>query len=292
MTNTSVPPKASPQTVEQPSTGVPKPDLLAIEIYDSIKKQMSSPMMQGKLFFLSKVSLVLVCYTFLVLNSINDYVSPELVPECMQDKMQDLTLPLNRHLAANPAQKNALIIFASFMIDTNVFIMSARWIIFGKSFKTFLTIFCFYAFRAFMQSVFFMGYPTDYIWGHPGMFSVAVPYQPANDFFFSGHVGLCVICFLDFKRENVPFMKQFAFVSIFVEFFVLLVTRAHYFIDLVTGLIVAHYVYLLGEWIYAHYAKKQEKKIAAEKRAVKEMSKAAKRKEAKAPIKRAKKPSL
>jgi len=105
-----------------------------------------------------------------------------------------------------------------------------------------------------------MKFPSDYLWGHPGVFSITVPYEPANDFFYSGHVGICMICFITFKRAGMKYLTPFALVTMVVEFFTLLVTRAHYFIDLVTGLIVAHYFYLVADWI-EEYLQKRNKQI-------------------------------
>jgi len=210
----------------------------------------------------SKISLTVLLYTFLIMNSLHDFVSPTHVPECMKDEMQELTLPINEFLNENQFYRNALIIVSSFMIDTTAFMMTARFIIFERNFKLPLTMLAMYIFRGFLQSVFFMKFPTNYIWGSPGLFSITVPYAPANDFFFSGHVGLCTICFIYFGRQKVKPMQIFAFVTIIVEFFTLLVTRAHYFIDLVVGIVMAHYIYLIGDWIQEYL----DKRYAAKKK--------------------------
>jgi len=198
-------------------------------------------------------------YIFLIMNSLHDIVSPDYVPDCVRDEFHELTLPINRHLAQNPLHRSILIIVASTMMDINVLVMTLRFVFQGRNFKTFWIVLFFYAFRGFLQSVFFLKFPTEYIWGHPGMFSMTVPYAPANDFFYSGHVGLCTICFIDFGREKFKFMKYFSGVAWVIEFFTLLVTRAHYFIDLVIGAIVAHYIYLCGDWVYAYLWPEQKK---------------------------------
>jgi hypothetical protein len=40
-----------------------------------------------------------------------------------------------------------------------------------------------------------MRYPEGYLWDYPGFPSIFIPYGKTNDFFYSGHVGLCVIVF-------------------------------------------------------------------------------------------------
>lgn len=229
------------------------------QVIDATKSQINSP---EKKFFVIKIILVLAVYAFLVLNSLHDFVSPDYVPECVKDEMHELTLPINQYLEQNKFYKNLLIIVASLMIDINVFVLAATWVLFGKSYKTFYIITAFYLFRAFLQSVFFLKFPSNYIWGHPGMFSITVPYHPANDFFYSGHLGLCTICYIHFTREKLTFMRYFGIVTIAIEFFTLLVTRAHYFIDLVVGMIVAHYIYLVADWVQAYLLERQAEKVA------------------------------
>jgi len=230
-------------------------------INDSLKDQIKN---QGKSALALKILAMVSLYTFMIINSLHDLCNPGHVPECIRDEMQEVTLPITQFLDQNRAYRNALIILASFMIDFNVIYITIRWFLFDRNYKLFTTCFMFYLFRMFLQNVFFMRFPTDYVWGHPGLFSIAVPYAPANDFFFSGHVGLCTISFIYFKRAGRKYMAPFALVTIAIEFFTLLVTRAHYFIDLVIGIIVAHYIYLLVDWMEEYFEKRQFRKLESE----------------------------
>ncbi len=221
-------------------------------------------------FFISKVILIVLLYAFLVLNSLYNMVSPGYVPECIHDEVQDWTSPITHFLAANPIYKNVLIVTASLMLDVCTFVLACRFVFYEKNYKVGLVGISFYIFRGLLQSVFYMKFPSDYIWGHPGIFSITVPYEPANDFFYSGHVGICIICLITFKRSGWKNLTRFAILTVVVEFFTLLVTRAHYFIDLVTGLIVAHYIYLVGDWVeeYLQKRNKQQKALKKEGKSV------------------------
>jgi hypothetical protein len=89
-----------------------------------------------------------------------------------------------------------------------------------------------------------MKYPEGYLWADPGFFSIAVSYLKTNDFFFSGHVGVPVIIGLEFKNMGIYSMFYFSLFTICFEAFTMVVTRGHYCIDLITGVIVAHYIYI------------------------------------------------
>jgi hypothetical protein len=91
-----------------------------------------------------------------------------------------------------------------------------------------------------------MRFPDGYLWEYPGFPAIAISYLKTNDFFYSGHVGLPMILALEFKKLGC-FMCLF-WISIFtmlLEAFTMIVTRGHYCIDLITGIIVAHYIYML-----------------------------------------------
>jgi len=91
-----------------------------------------------------------------------------------------------------------------------------------------------------------MDRPFGYTWCNPGWPSLVVPYHDINDFYYSGHVGVCsMFLALDVsERSKLGILSLFAMVNMW---FTLTVVRTHYFIDLVTGLLLAHYSYYLGE---------------------------------------------
>jgi hypothetical protein len=72
-------------------------------------------------------------------------------------------------------------------------------------------------------------------------------YEKNNDFFYSGHVGIPLICGLEFKRNGYLWVLILCiFVSIF-EGFVMVSNRAHYGIDVIIGIICAHYFFKITE---------------------------------------------
>ena len=116
----------------------------------------------------------------------------------------------------------------------------------------------FYGFRFLCQSIFAMELPEGYYWDYPGFYSIVVPYGATNDFFFSGHVGCCLICALEFnlvfkqaeKVQNLKTMKlatrmvYFSIATLCAQVFIMMATRGHYTIDLIVGVIIAHYVHI------------------------------------------------
>jgi len=93
-----------------------------------------------------------------------------------------------------------------------------------------------------------MARPEGFLWAHPGIPSLTVPYHDTNDFYYSGHVGTCLMYLMEFYCLKNKFLVGFCTIVLIGEWILLTVLRTHYIIDLVTGIIVAHYAFITGEW--------------------------------------------
>jgi hypothetical protein len=97
-----------------------------------------------------------------------------------------------------------------------------------------------------------MRYPDGYLWEYPGFPSLTISYLKTNDFFFSGHVGFPIIIAMECYNLKKLCIMIFCLFTCVVEFITMIFTRGHYFIDLITGVIVSHYTYIIVEK-YIHY---------------------------------------
>jgi hypothetical protein len=90
-----------------------------------------------------------------------------------------------------------------------------------------------------------MSYPEGYLWNYPGIPSLVISYLKTNDFFISGHVGVCVIFALEYRKESYMCMVVCCLLVCLVESVVMIVTRGHYVVDIVTGIVFAHYIFII-----------------------------------------------
>ena len=185
----------------------------------------------------------------MIFNAAVNLAQPGVIPDCLRDLTHEATQPINSYLTTHTTLKHALVIISSLMIDVTVVVLAATWIIFGKNMRVFLAIITFFLFKIFLQEVFFFRLPEGYIWEYPGFPSLTTPYYPANDFFFSGQIGLCMIGLMEFRTNKMSIMKYFSLLTIVFGFFVMISTRAHYIIDLTTGVVAGHYFFLVGTWL-------------------------------------------
>ena len=142
-----------------------------------------------------------------------------------------------------------LLIGSSFLMD----IMSVAGLyLFNCKFDTLrvLVVFSlFYPLRALIQNNFLMNRLDGRIWFDPGVPSLTVPYHDTNDFFFSGHLGAITIWALEFYSQGSKCMGIYNVVLLIIMWIFLTFMRVHYFIDLITGVMVAHLCFIMGDWI-------------------------------------------
>ena len=82
------------------------------------------------------------------------------------------------------------------------------------------------------------------MWSDPGVVALTVPYHDTNDFYWSGHIGTCTIYTLEFYHSRFKKLLGYGYAMIFIFWIFMTVTKTHYFIDLITGMMIAHFVFI------------------------------------------------
>ena len=86
------------------------------------------------------------------------------------------------------------------------------------------------------------------IWFDPGFPSLTVPYHDTNDFFFSGHLGITTIYLMEYHVQGYRCLTAFCVVLAIYMWIFLTSMRVHYVIDLVTGVLFAHWAFIQADW--------------------------------------------
>lgn len=87
----------------------------------------------------------------------------------------------------------------------------------------------------------------SWTWFDSGYPSITVPFHDTNDFYYSGHVGTCILWMVEFWGNNYKVMVVFSILNLIFQWWFLSVTNAHYIIDLVTGMLISHLFTIMGE---------------------------------------------
>src|SRR5229473_3583388 len=164
------------------------------------------------------------------------------------DALHNLTAGLNAYFAQNMRAANALLIVSSALIDTLGLFLLGRWL-FGGSVRPFLGMLLLMALRQLMQAICALPPPPNMIWHYPGFPSLLVTYHVANDFFFSGHTAIAVFGAVELSRLRWRWLTIAAVLIVVFEIATVLILRAHYTMDVFTGILAALWIARLSKRI-------------------------------------------
>jgi PAP2 superfamily C-terminal len=159
-------------------------------------------------------------------------------PAGVGDALHTLTAGLNSYFYHSPSAANALLIVSSALIDGLGIFLLARWL-FGPSVRPFLGLVLLLGLRQIMQAICALPPPPNMIWHYPGFPSLLVTYNVGNDFFFSGHTAIAVFGGIELASLKKQWLTFAAVGIALFEIAAVLVLRAHYTMDVFTGLLAA-----------------------------------------------------
>ncbi len=164
------------------------------------------------------------------------------------DALHNLTAGLNSYFSQNSRAANTVLVVSSALIDALGLFLVGRWLL-GGSIRPFLGLFLLMALRQLMQAICALPPPPNMIWHYPGFPSLLVTYHVANDFFFSGHTAIAVFGAIEMSRLRRNWLTVIAVLLVFFEVATVLTLRAHYTMDVFTGIVAALWIANLTERI-------------------------------------------
>jgi len=162
------------------------------------------------------------------------------------DGLHRLTAPLHSYLENSPRAANVLLITSSLGIDVVGIFLLGSWVFAGKL-RPFIGLAMLLILRQIMQALCALPPPPGMIWHYPGFPSFLVTYGVANDFFFSGHTAIAVFGATELARLHKNWLSACAILLVPFEITAVLVLRAHYTMDIFTGLLAALCVATISE---------------------------------------------
>ncbi len=162
------------------------------------------------------------------------------------DAMHNLTSSLNSYFAQHPAAADTLLGVSSGFIDALGLFLIGSWL-FGGSVRPFLGLVLLMVLRQLLQALCSLPLPPGMIWHYPGFPSLLVTYHVANDFFFSGHTAIAVFGAVELSRFHRKWLTAIAILIVLFEVATVLILRAHYTMDVFTGMLAALWVAHISE---------------------------------------------
>lgn len=166
----------------------------------------------------------------------------------IEDRIHSVTAAGNLYLHSHPAAANALLVVSSAIIDLLGILLLSLWIFRGEA-RPFLALVIVLGLRQIMQACVALPIPPGAIWHDPGFPSLLVTYGVANDYFFSGHTAIAVLGASELARTGGRWMTFLGIGIVLFEAATVLVLRAHYTMDVFTGLVAGLYAAYLADRI-------------------------------------------
>ena len=154
------------------------------------------------------------------------------------DAVHRLTADWHRYFIDHEKSADRALIASSLCIDAFGLTLIAA-AVFGASFAPFLGILIVFGLRQISQLCCTLPPPPGIIWRDPGFPTVLVTYDVSNDFFFSGHTALAVLGAIEICHIAPWWLGAAAVVIAVGEVVIVLVLRAHWTMDVITGAFAA-----------------------------------------------------
>ena len=166
------------------------------------------------------------------------------------DRLHGATALMNLYLHAHPTAANALLIVSSAIIDLLGLFLLSRWI-FGALARPFVGLVIVLGLRQIAQALVTLPAPPNALWHYPGFPSLLVTYGVANDYFFSAHTAIAVVAATELARLRRRSLTGLGVLIVVFEMLAVLVLRAHYTMDVFTGVVTGLYAAHLANCIAA-----------------------------------------
>jgi len=171
---------------------------------------------------------------------------PEVAYEVpLTDGVHVLTARIHHRYFTNERAGNRLLIASSLVIDLlGAYLLGSA--ILGPSIRPYLGLVMVFALRQICQMLCPLPAPSGMVWRYPGVPAILVTYGTANDLFFSGHTAIAVYGAATLAGHFGTTGIVLGLLIAFFEAITVLVLRAHYTMDVFTGIICALWVYSLS----------------------------------------------
>ena len=174
------------------------------------------------------------------------------------DGVHAATASLNLYLHVHPRAANALLVVSSAIIDLLGIFLLWRWICRGDI-RPFAALVIVLGLRQIMQACVALPAPPGAIWHNPGFPSLLVTYGVAHDYFFSGHTAIAVLGASELTRYGKRWLTIAGVGIVSFEVVTVLALRAHYTMDVFTGLVTGLYAAHLAGRIAAGRSQRELK---------------------------------
>lgn len=194
-----------------------------------------------------RAAIMFFSFVTILLNVVYGFAMPHSNVNCIMDYTLFYTSGANNYFLQDQFSKFLLLVISSLFVDVIMIILGVIWIVYGKSWRLFVSLITFYIFKIIVQSVFQESSPQGNIIEYPGFPSIMISYLKTNDFFFSAPVGFLVIASLEFLKNGQNYLLISSVLICTLQIITRIMLRGNYIIDIFSAIILAHYIFCLAD---------------------------------------------
>lgn len=188
---------------------------------------------------------LVIAFLFFLVVAMNEHfiaLAPQLPIE-LKDHLHILTASANEYFAQNPGFRQLILNASALVEDLSLVAMCFGWILTGKNWKPFIALFAFYSAKLMCTCTFTIKAPEGYLWDDLAYPSITFSNNKKSwNFFFSGLIGLNIICSSYLKEYTSKIMQALSYLSMLntvIQSFFFVFIRSNYFIDIISSIILA-----------------------------------------------------
>ncbi len=198
---------------------------------------------------LVKLSVCLFIYSACFLINRQQLYKKDFYGPYYDSMLEEIILPLSNYLGQNFYIRDFILQFGALTLDTTFAVFGILCAYYGRGWKEIMAFGLFYGYRAFFLNLFDFTIPEGVLSENPGFFSFMTPFGRASDFFYSGHTGCAFLgtLFID-EYGHKKLFKIGLFITL-TQGIVMMVTRVHFFIDIIFGFCFAHFFKMISHTV-------------------------------------------
>ena len=174
--------------------------------------------------------------------------------ECVIDGFYDMFESHNEYFGEHLGFKNFLLIFFGLLTDIIVLTFLARWVHYGGTWRFIIAFTLTYILHLICLTLFQFRPPeNNQLWESPGFPSLTIPYNNRGDFYFSMVPAVCILVFQEFRAQGQKILMCLSILALIGDFYLIMILKGHYSIDLFGGLILGDYCWLISNNYLCYY---------------------------------------
>jgi hypothetical protein len=166
---------------------------------------------------------------------------------CFGDKLFSLSEDIYLIMKNYTSLRKILQIIHFSYLDYLIVHVSYIWVLYGKRWRLFMSLSLFFIFKEICANIFEIKTSEDIIWSYPGIHSFTLSYHNNNYFFFSGSVGIYLICILELKSAGYNILWKISSIFMITHLILLISFRAQFTLCIFCGFVSSHYLQIMSD---------------------------------------------